>query len=414
VLTLSAIQNGVSMPRIMSAVLFLSLSGCATDPSSDRYGFVALLGRDTVSVERVSRNATTMVSDEVDRFPAVRLRHTEVSLAPDGGIRHMAMDIRTPNAPPAQGGERHFTADVGLDSVRISVRDDSGTRRRAFATRGALTMPHVSQMYSVLELYFAAALRRGTAAGLRMGDSVLVQQFYADREFDRFPLHEGFVHPLPDGKVEIWHDWLSGIGEATLDSSRRNLLTYSGARSTYKVEVHRVADLPDVETIGARFAAAERSTGGIAQLSVRDTTRATIGPATFLVDYSRPLARGRVLLGNVIDYDMVWRTGANAATQFTTSAPITLGDLAVPAGKYTLWSVPRRSGAADLVVNKQVGQWGTHYEGAQDLGMVPLRTETLSAPVEKFTISIVPADAKRGSLILEWGAFRWTAAIAVK
>ena len=61
------------------------------------------------------------------------------------------------------------------------------------------------------------------------------------------------------------------------------------------------------------------------QLSVRDTARATIGAASFSVDYSRPLARGRTLLGNVISYDRVWRTGANAATQFTTSAPITIG-----------------------------------------------------------------------------------------
>ena len=46
--------------------------------------------------------------------------------------------------------------------------------------------------------------------------------------------------------------------------------------------------------------------------------------ATFVVDYGRPLARGRTLLGSVIPYGRVWRTGANAATQFTTSAPITL------------------------------------------------------------------------------------------
>jgi hypothetical protein len=394
------------------ALLVLALAACGTGRSSERYGFVALLGRDTVSIERVSRRAGTLTSDEVDRFPAVRQRHTQILLAPDGSIRRLAMDIRTPNASTAQGRERHFTADVALDSVRIAVHDSAGTRTRAYATNGALTMAHVPQMYSLIELYFAAALARGAAAGMRMGDSVAVRQFYADREFDGFHLQDGFVRPMADGKVELWHDWLAGIGEATLDSSRR-LLTYSGARSTYKVDVHRVAEFPDVETIGARFAAKERNTGGIAQLSVRDTARASIGRATFLVDYGRPLARGRVLLGNVIDYDEVWRTGANAATQFTTSVPITLAGLAVPTGTYTLWTVPHPTGA-DLIVNRQTGQWGTHYEEEQNLGKAPLRTETLSAPVEKFTISIVAADSGRGSLILEWGTFRWTAPIAVR
>ena len=82
--------------------------------------------------------------------------------------------------------------------------------------------------------------------------------------------------------------------------------------------------LPDVEAMSAKMAATERSAGGIKQLSIRDTARATIGTATFTVDYGRPLLRGRVLLGDVIQYDEVWRTGANAATQFTTSRAITL------------------------------------------------------------------------------------------
>ena len=107
------------------------------------------------------------------------------------------------------------------------------------------------------------------------------------------------------------------------------------------------------------------------QLSVRDTARATIGAATLSVDYGRPLARGRVLLGNILPFDEVWRTGANAATQFTTSAPITLAGMRVPAGTYTLWTVPRKDGHADLIVNKQSGQWGTEYDEKQDLGKAP-------------------------------------------
>jgi len=352
-----------------------------------------------------------VISDEVDRFPRVRRRHTRITLGPDGSIRHLDMDILTPSEPSAQR-ERHVVADVTKDSVKISKRDSTGVKNIAFRTGGVLTMAHLPQMYSLTDLYFSAALARAAATKLAPGDSVGLHQFYIDREFDNFPLHDGFVRPLPGNRAELWHDWLSGIAAATFDSSR-NMLTYSGARSTYKVDVKRLTEQPDVDAVFARFAALETSSGGARQLSVRDTARATIGAATFMVDYGRPLTRGRVLLGSILPFDHVWRTGANAATQFATTVPITLAGLHLPAAMYTLWTVPRENGAADLVVNKQVGQWGTSYDDKHDLGMARMSTVTLTAPVEEFTISIVPTDAHHGALMMEWGTFTWTAPIVV-
>jgi hypothetical protein len=146
---------------------------------------------------------------------------------------------------------------------------------------------------------------------------------------------------------------------------------------------------------------------------VRDTARATIGAATFSVDYGRPLARGRSLLGDVIGYDRVWRTGANAATQLTTSAPITLAGLSLPAGTYTLWTAPH-VGSVDLIVNRQTGQWGTEYSRAQDLGKARMQSDSAATAVDKFTISIEGSDARHGALVMAWGTFRWTAPIVVQ
>ena len=399
---------------LVVAGLLPLLVACGADRSGQRYGFLALLGVDTISVESVTRRGNTLVSDEVDRFPRVRQRHTSIDLNPDGSIRHLAMDVTTPSEP---SGERlrRVTADVTKDSVHIAKRDSTGTKTIAFATGGTTAMAHLPQMYSLIDLYFAVALRRAEETKLAPGDSVRLRQFYIDREFDKFPLHEGFVRPLPGRRAELWHDWLAGIGEETYDSTL-HMLTYSGMRSTYKVQVHRLADPPDSAAIGAiatRFAALEASTGGVKQLSVRDSTLASIGSGAFLVDYSRPLVRGRVLLGDVIPYDHVWRTGANAATQFSTSVPITLAGMHLSAGMYTLWTVPRENGA-DLIVNKQVGQWGTMHDGSADLGMAAMEVQTLSTPVEKFTISIEPADAHHGRLVMEWGSFRWAAPIVVQ
>ena len=392
----------------------LLLGACARgEPAGpeQRYGFVARLGSDTVSVESVTRRGNTLVSDEVDRFPAVRQRHTEIRLRDDGGIEHLAMDIRSPGEPEGRR-ERRVVADVRSDSVIITKRDGEGSMRWAFATGGGVAMAHLPQMYSLYELYFAAARRRAAAAGRTPGDTLMFRQFYIDREFDRFPLHHAVVRLLADGKAEISHDWLSGTGEATLDSAGR-LLSYSGARTTYLVDVRRLDSVPDVQAIAARFADRETRGGGVRSLSVRDTMRATIDGASLTVDYSRPLVRGRTLVGGIIPYDRVWRTGANAATQLTTSAPITLGGLQLPAGSYTLWTVPRAN-EVELVVNRQTGQWGTAYDRSRDLGRARMTVDTLAQPVEQFTISIPGRDARSGTLAMEWGTFRWTAPLEVR
>lgn len=388
----------------------IALAACGKNQPAERYGFVTLLGRDTISVESVTRSGNSVTSDEVDRFPRVRQRHTDIDLNDDGSIKRLTTDIHTPSEPENQR-DRHVDVKVSDSSVHISRRDKTGAIESTFKTNGGIAMAHVPQMYSLYELYFAAALKHAKAANIAAGQPIDMRQFYIDREFDNFPLHHGVVRVLPSGKVEIRHDWLSGYGEATIDSSYR-LLSYSGARSTYKVDVTRVNTPPDVKAIGDRFASLETQSG-LKQLSVRDTTREKIGGAKFFVDYGRPLVRGRQLLGGIIPYNQVWRTGANAATQFSTSAPITLAGIRMDPGMYTLWTIPREKGV-DLIVNTQAGQWGTQYAPANDLGKAPMTVETNAAPVEKFSISIVPVDAKRGSLVMEWGTFKWSAPIVLR
>ena len=391
-------------------VLALLLAGCSRPQPEERYGFVALLGRDTISVERVTRQGNRVTSDEVDRFPRVRERHTEITLNDSGRIERLVMDVRTPS-DSEKLRQRHIVAEVGKDTVQLTKRDDKSSTTWKYATNGGIPTAHVDQMYSLYELRFQEARRRAAAQHRAAGDTVMQRQYYIDREFDRFPMNNGVIRLVGADKAEIEHDWLAGTGAATFDSSG-HMLTYSGARTTYLVEARRVPEVPDIQTLATQFAAAEAKSGP-RSLSVRDTVRAKIGAASFTVDYSRPLARGRTLIGGIIPYDVVWRTGANAATQFTTSAPITLAGLQLPAGSYTLWTVPRAKGV-ELIVNKQTGQWGTSYDRSRDLGRAPMTTETLSAPVEQFTIAITGKDAKSGALTMAWGPFRWTAPIVVR
>src|SRR5438309_8581203 len=143
---------------------------CGAAQPEQRYGFIARLGKDTISVESVTRRGNTVVVDGVDRFPRVRRRHTEIELGPSSTIRHLVMDIHTPSEPANQR-ERHVTADVTADSVHILQTDDAGKLRHNFATNGAVAMAHVPQMYSLYELYFDAALARASALKRSAGDT---------------------------------------------------------------------------------------------------------------------------------------------------------------------------------------------------------------------------------------------------
>ena len=397
-----------SLPLLLAT---LAAIACRPAGPEQRYGFITRLGNDTISVESITRRGDKVVVDGVDRFPRVRRRHTEIELGPGSTIRHLVMDIHTPSEPANQR-ERHVTADVTADSVHILQTDDAGKLQHKFSTNGAVAMAHVPQMYSLYELYFDAAFARAAALKRVPGDTIQLRQFYIDREFDRFPLHHGVVRLLPGNQADIQHDWLSGTGHATFDSAGR-MLTYSGARSTYLVEVTRLASPPDIRPLADKWEALENAKGVVSQLSPRDTVRASIGSASITIDYARPHGRGRVLLGNVIPYERVWRTGANAATQFTTSAPIKLAGIPLAAGTYTLWSVPHPNGV-DLIVNGQFGQWGTEYNPARDVARSPMQSAALPTPVDQFTISVAAKDARHGTLALEWGSFRWTAPIEVQ
>ena len=132
--------------------------------------------------------------------------------------------------------------------------------------------------------------------------------------------------------------------------------------------------------------------------SPRDSAEGTVGGATVLVDYGRPSKRGRVIFAEtgLAPYGKVWRTGANAATTLVTSAPLMVGETALPAGTYTLYTIPGPD-RWQLVINGQTGQWGTEYDQSKDVARVPMQVTALSAPVEQFEIAV-----ESSALVMRW------------
>ena len=126
-----------------------------------------------------------------------------------------------------------------------------------------------------------------------------------------------------------------------------------------------------------------------------------LGGKSVTITYGRPSVRGRKIMGSLVPYGEVWRTGANSATQIATPVDLTIGDLRVPAGKYSLYTIPGKE-SWKLVVNKQTGQWGTEYDAGQDLGRPAMTVSKTSSPVEQFTIAWEKKSPTKASLMLEW------------
>jgi len=139
---------------------------------------------------------------------------------------------------------------------------------------------------------------------------------------------------------------------------------------------------------------------------------ASVGGAKVSIEYGRPYVKGRKIFGALVPYGKPWRTGADEATTLITDTALKFGTLVVPAGTYTLWTVPDEK-QWKLVINKQTGQWGTSYDPAQDLGRVDMKVEPTPAPVEQLTFAI-NVSGSGGTLAIEWDTTRATVPFAVQ
>lgn len=139
------------------------------------------------------------------------------------------------------------------------------------------------------------------------------------------------------------------------------------------------------------------------------------GPSRIAISYGQPHARGRKVEGGLVPLDTVWRFGANMATTLHTDVDITLGELQLPRGDYTLFILYARTGYT-LIVNRGTGQWGTDRDPAKDIGRVALVSRTMAEAESALSIYLVPEAPQpgtgyaelRGALRIKWGTTELT------
>ena len=378
---------------LAATALALLPAVAVAQPRAESGAFVVRLGADTIAAEKFTRTGNHIEGDLMNASPMVRVAHYVIDLDAQGRVSKMEWQTRRPDGSPMPGVPLGVSMTLANDTaVALMTYADSTATRRGPAPAGAVVS--LGNSYYMYEL----GMRPLREAKVDSGSFMLTGPGAPKPQ----PMAVKFA-----GDVATM-DYFGDPMTIKLDRDGR-ILSVDGSQTTSKVIVTRVKDL-DVKALAATLAARPQ----MGQTSPRDTARATVGSAQLWVDYGRPSIRKRTVWGGLlVPYGKIWRTGANAATQFSTSADLVIGGQPLPAGKYTLWTMPTAQGY-QLVINKQTGQWGTEYDDKQDLVRVPLTVEKVASPVEQFTIALEPSGPTGGTLALTWDTQKLTVPFTLK
>lgn len=352
-------------------------------PGIERAAFVVRVGSDTVAVEQFTRTSDRIEGRQVVRTPRLQVREYAANLAPDGAISRFTLTVREPAAPEPvlRGVVEYRSIDARVEVTRDSRVTTQGVPIRA----GAIpSLSYSLGLYDALLRWFwprPASSVETSLIGLApaAASPVAVRRAGADAAIVAAPEGESRVRLASDGRIVAWN----GVG------------------SSLNIVAQRTEPL-DFDALASDFAARELAGHGLGTLSPADSVRATVAGAHVAIDYGRPARRGRVIFGNIVPWNRVWRTGAGAATGLRTSRDLVIGGTRVPAGLYTLWTIPTPT-AWTLIVSRETGADAT-YDPASDLARIPMLRETLPNPLERFTIGIeIGVDPQAdGTLWLGW------------
>ncbi len=374
-----------------AALLALGALGAFHPDAKDGGAFFVMLGKDTLAAESYVRMDTVLTGTAVVRRDKMTItRYYTLTLDKGGNLLKYEVAHYAPGTGPGQKPLVHAVVTPMGDAMHEVVETDSAHSLHLKTPRNTLVFLDLG--FGIWETVVMRAVRSGQ-------DSTVIPMFFVDDTV----IYQVVVRKA--GKDSVTITSVYGVARAKIDA-QGHLLGYTAPGSTQQVVVTRLPSL-DVQAFAAMYA--NRPFG---PSSPHDSVTATIGGAAVKVWYSRPSTRGRVIFGTVVPWNTVWRTGANNATAFTTDKDLVIGGAAVPAGSYTLFTLPGPTGWK-LIVSKKTKEWGTEYDPTADLARIDMTVAALATPVEQLTIAIAP-QGTGGTLTVSWEKTAASVAIRAK
>ena len=382
--------------RLVSCGALVATVACS---GAEERAYIERLGADTMAVEVYTRSATGFEGQLLTRNPVTRVASYTGTLSSEGTISRLEVDWHTPEENPEGPGPEHWSITIEGDSATVehTVNGDS-TTTRIEAPAGLI--PQIGRTpwsYAIVE----QAVKQAIASG---SDSYPVQLMTGSR-----PQPSPNTITRVDSETVSWSFF--GMAMTAQVDAEGKVLALSGSQTTVAVEGEAVTGI-DFASMASDFAARDARGEGLGVPSPAANVDVTIGGAHLTVDYSQPAKRGREIWGGLVPHDAVWRTGANAATVFTTDRNLTIRGTRIPAGSYSLWTTFTAS-SATLIINSQTGQWGTAYDDSQDFARIMMDSEEIGDVVERFAITIEPADGG-ATMQFSWDQTRYSVPITMR
>ena len=353
--------------------------------------FVTTLGSDTVSVERFERKGPSIDGMIVRRSPQTTLTKYAATLNPDGTVaRYTQLTTRGDGTALANGSIPLTLTFSGDTVVREVQANGQMVLFRRVVPRG--TYPAAGGSLGMTGLLIAAAKGGATVHTIGLAGTD-VGPAKAD------------IRMINSDSVEV----VTGGFRTGYRVDRAGRVQRADGSLTTQKLIATATKAVDVAALARNWAMRDAAGQAMGATSTRDTLSVMIGTAAVTIDYGRPAKRGREVWGKLVPFDTTWRFGANAAAVMRTDKPLDIGGTTIPAGAYTLWLYPS-AGQSLLIVNSQVGQWGTAYDVSKDVARIPLEKQaSRPTPVERYTVNV-----EDGRLLMTWDRDGYAAKISEK
>ena len=373
------------MKKRFTLLLLIAVMLACSVPEKGEQGFITKLGSDTLAVETFRKTEYGITAKVVLRSPRTVL--TEYRLEQDKfrGIQSFSATRYTAESGfESEGILVHSVEKMG-DSLFISSTNPNGETRKFDANYEQGVLPFIDMVHWPFELALneAAKSESDTVVQKMLSGSRISNFVFADLGADKRTIR----HPSR-GVMDV------------IVNDKGELVTLDAAQTTRKLIVTRTEHI-DIDAIATRFQALDKEGKSFGLLSGAVEEQFVVQGAEFSVSYGAPSRRGRHLFGGIVPWGERWRTGANRATHFSTTKDLMMESLKIPAGDYTLFTIPEADGGT-LVINKQTGQNGRSYDETRDLGRVPMNISSKPDNTEVFTI-VVEESGTGAELRLIWG-----------
>lgn len=381
-----------------SIVLFLILSvqnlfGQFMDPTivnekKNLYtaSFVAEWAKDTASVETFSIIGNHLFGKAIHLYPEPHLQQFEFNFNDDGSIREMDVQFYS-----LENSSIPLESKTGFLPYRIKMNSDHGVADfRSIDKEGEKQWVH-----KVPRMDFNGGWIPIMGQWQWLTDKLLEGQLDGNLKFINIVIGDYDLSiKKKSNKEVIFKSDISAPIRFYLDSNGK-IDSINALGSPWNYKIYRRGPI-DIETLTSQFA--KKKVMG--NPSPRETFQSKLGNTKISVSYGSPSKRGRIIFGELVPFDQVWRTGAGSTTMFVTNSALVFGEVKIPKGSYNLFTVPNESNWI-LIFNTEPEAWGSAHRAEFDFAKTPMSVQKLDSPVEKFTIEI-ESTKNGGELIMKW------------